>query len=717
MKQIIQSFKTGEIWLADVPVPILKPEGVVVETHHSFISSGTEKMLVSFAQKNLLGKACAMPDQVKKVIQKIKTEGLFETWEKVQAKLDQPIPLGYSCAGVVVEVGQGVKGLVNGDRVACAGAGYANHAEFNYVPKNLLVKIPDKVSFRDASCATVGAIALQGVRQCDVRVGETVCVMGLGLLGLFAVQILKASGAKVVGFDPDARRCSLAQELGADSVVKDNLVATCDAFSKGNGVDGVLITAATNSNEPVELAGQIARHKGKVVVTGMVGMNIPRDVFYKKELDFKLSMSYGPGRYDTNYEEKGHDYPYGYVRWTEQRNIEFFLDLIADGHVTPSKMITHEYDIAEGLKAYDLLLGREKSEYLGIVIGYGKSDGTTRVPERKVICGQNHQVTDCVVGMIGMGNFAKAVLLPALQKQNHISLRCLCATTGIDITAVAKKTGFEYVTTDSAELFADPRINTVVIATRHDSHAGLVVKALEAGKNVFVEKPLALNRDELEAIKQAVQIHSGILTVGFNRRFSPHAKLLRDYLAKKTSPAVVNYRINAGHIPYDSWVHDPIKGGGRIIGEVCHFIDFVSYILSAMPRTVQACSVGGDNAERQAADNVSINIEYSDGSLANFIYTSFGSRDHPKEQGEIFVDESVCLMKDFVSTECFGKLGRKKLKGKQSKGFQEEFLAFFSAVINKHQHPIPLDEIFVTTEATFLVSEAIKTRETLLITQ
>jgi threonine dehydrogenase-like Zn-dependent dehydrogenase len=554
MKQILQSYKTGELWLAEVPVPVCKSGGIVVQTRTSFVSAGTERMLVDFAKKNILGKALAMPDQVKKVLRKMKTEGIISTLEKVQTKLDQPIPLGYSCAGIVEEVGRQTMGLSVGDRVACAGAGYANHSDYNYVPKNLVVKIPESVSFEDASCATVGSIALQGIRQCDLRLGETVCVMGLGLLGILAVQMLKASGVRVIGFDPDTGRCELARDLGADVVVSSDLEGACDEFSLGYGVDAVLITAATKSNEPVAVAGEITRMKGKVVVTGLVGMDVPRDMYYKKELDFKLSLSYGPGRYDSNYEEGGHDYPFGYVRWTEQRNIQAFLDMVASGTVTPSKLVTHRFAMEDALDAYQLILGKTSEPYLGIVLNYPeKSPGITqelrKTEIRQVSKGALESSTGSLgVGFIGAGNFTKAVLFPALKKQKDICLKTICTATGMDAGQTAEKQGFACATTDYEELLNDPDINIVFVTTRHNSHAHFVTAALKAGKHVFAEKPLCLTPEELTEVQAVYGSVNKHLLVGFNRRFSPHARLIKDYFKDRRTPMMLNYRVNAGII-------------------------------------------------------------------------------------------------------------------------------------------------------------------------
>lgn len=766
MKQILQSYKTGELWLAEVPIPACKSNGLVIKTGTSFVSAGTERMLVDFARKNIFGKALAMPDQVKKVVRKLKTEGIKSTLEKVQTKLDQPIPLGYSCAGIVKEVGWNINGISIGERVACGGALYANHAEYNYVPKNLVVKIPEAVSFEDASCATVGSIALQGVRQCDLRLGENVCVMGLGLLGLLAVQMFKASGCRVIGFDPNRDRCKLAEDLGADRVVSSDLETSCIDFSEGFGVDTVLITAATKSNGPVTAAGEICRMKGKIVVTGLVGMDIPRDMFYKKELDFKLSLSYGPGRYDPQYEEAGHDYPYGYVRWTEQRNIKAFLDLVAAGAVTPSKLVTHRFGIDDALNAYELMLGKSGEPYLGIVLNYGTADQKLAAderrftqteeglkPKKKQLAADEHGLTRIkkedrllvlksqvsisdskhaaltTIGFIGAGNFTKGVLLPNLKRQSDIRLRGICTATGMNAAETGKKEGFEFATTDYTLILDDPEIKTVFITTQHNSHARFVIEALKAGKHVFVEKPLCINKTELEEIVLAadtrrytqinenkIRVHPRssavpLLMVGYNRRFSPHAVMIKDYFKDRRTPMLVNYRVNAGIIPPDVWIQDPLVGGGRIIGEVCHFVDFISFLINSEPVEVQATCVNTANASLLAEDNVSIALKYKDGSVAHILYVAVGAMDLAKEYCEVFADESSVVLDNFCSTVCLGKRGRKKLKGKQAKGFKEEIRTFLDAIQKGGQMPIPFESLVNTTAVTFAVLESLRTKK------
>lgn len=739
MKQILQSFKTGEMWLADVPAPLCKPNGVVVRTVASFVSAGTERMLAEFAKKGLIGKALQMPDQVKKVLRKIKTEGLWATLEKVEAKLDQPIPLGYSMAGVVVEVGSKVSGISVGDRVACGGAGFANHAEYCYVPKNLVVKIPDGVSFADASVATVASIALQGLRQCDLKLGETVCVVGLGLLGQLAVQMAKASGCRVIGFDTNAGRVERSRSRyeadGGIRFVSENLVGEAMAFTGGNGVDAVLITAATKSDEPVTVAAEICRKKGRVVAIGLVGMNLPRDQYYKKEIDFRLSCSYGPGRYDPQYEEGGVDYPYGYVRWTEQRNMQAVLDLVASGSVRPSDLVTHTFTFDDALDAYQVLLGVKKEPYLGIVLEYGSERSRCEVEVdggavEKIVRrvdfapAPKHPNTKPSVGIsfLGCGNFAKAVLLPTLKKlvrcrprplsSTSITLRGIVTASGMSCGETAKKEKFAFATTDQAEVLKDKDTDLVFVTTRHDLHSAQVKAALESGKYVFTEKPLCIKEDDFPLSTSTSDLDLSRIMVGFNRRFSPHAKLLKEYFAKRTLPLVMHYRVNAGSIPKDVWIQDPQIGGGRMIGEGCHFIDFMSYVCGAPVVKVQAMCIQTSNAAETPEDSISVNLQFADGSVGTLEYVALGDTTLPKEFCEIHGEGSTATMDNFCKTVCSGKLGKRKLKGKQQKGFAEELVATVAAVKAGGAMPISFAEIENITKTCFAVLRAVKSGTT-----
>ena len=703
MKQLIQSFKTGELGLFDVPAPVCQENGVLVQTTVSLVSAGTEKMLVDFAKKSMLAKAKDRPDLVKQVVGKMKKEGVKNTLEKVFTKLDTPIPLGYSLAGRVLEVGTNMSGISIGDRVACGGAGYANHSEINYVPKNLMVKIPDGVDDVDASFVTVGAIALQGVRQTEPKLGERVAVIGLGLLGQLAVQLLKANGCKVIGSDVDPDKIELAKKMGADVACHaGDLIKMADEFTNGYGVDAVIIAASTASNQPVIDAAEISRMRGRVVFLGMVGMDIPRNDYYKKELDLRLSMAYGPGRYDPDYEEKGIDYPYDLVRWTEQRNFEAFLGLIEEGKISPKALLTHHYDFNDAMTAYDLLEGKIQEKYLGIVLEYNNE---INLDEHKIVKRTDKAVSSETVnlGLIGAGNFTKSVILPNIQKVGDYELVAVCTATGVSAEGTGKKYDFKYITTDSNEIFTNSEINSVAITTQHNSHASLVEKAIEHKKHCFVEKPLCIYEEELESIAKAYTGES-LVQVGFNRRFSPMVQSMKKHLNGQVS---VNYRVNAGVIPKDVWIQDRELGGGRIIGEVCHFIDTCSYLIGSNIVSVYASTVQKPNQSIPDEDNVNIVLNYENGSTATIAYYAYGDEGMSKEYIEVFGLGVSMEMHDFRELVIYEN--GKKIKEKssnQDKGFVNEFKAFKEAV--KTGTPaISFDSIYNTTKTTFKILESI----------
>lgn len=719
MKQILQSYRSGELWLAEVPIAACKPGGVLVRTHRSLVSAGTEKMVMSLAKKSLIGKARARPDLVRQVLKRAKIEGVRSTIEKVFAKLDEPICLGYSASGVVVEAGRNTTGLQPGDRVAVAGAGYATHAEFNYVPANLCAKVPDGVSDADAAFATVGAIALQGVRQAEPLLGERVVIIGLGLLGLLTVQILKANGCAVLGIDIDPDKVRLALELGADAATCDDGEAACEAFTGGRGADAVIITAATPSNGPIESAAEMSRHKGRVVAVGLVGLNVPRDAFYKKELDLRLSMSYGPGRYDSNYEEGGHDYPFSYVRFTEQRNMESFLYLVQQGSVTPAKLVTHRVPFEDALDVYALLDGKAAKDgalprkYLGILLEYPPDaplDQTLRRVENVGAVGTGQG--ELGVGFVGAGGFARGVLIPQLAKIDGIRFTGVCTNSGVSAQQVVQKHGFAFATTNVADLLGDDDTQAVIVATPHASHSAIACAALRAGKHVFVEKPLCLHEEELADYESALAAaresgKSPCLTVGFNRRFSPHARALREAFNDRGTPMVVSYRVNAGRIPSDHWIQDVEVGGGRILGEVCHFVDFCGFLTGSEPTRVTAVSVASERRDVVAQDSVTISIQYADGSLANIQYLAEGHADMPKERCEIFADGRSAVMDDFRTTEFFG--GGRAVRGKQAKGHAEELATFARVCREGGAWPIPWESLVATQRVCLAVLGSLET--------
>ena len=703
MKQLIQSFKTGELGLFDVPAPVCQENGVLVKTEVSLVSAGTEKMLVDFAKKSMLAKAKDRPDLVKQVVGKMKKEGVKNTLEKVFTKLDTPIPLGYSLAGRVLEVGSNMSGVNVGDRVACGGAGYANHSEINYVPKNLMVKIPDGVDDIDASFVTVGAIALQGVRQTEPKLGEKVAVIGLGLLGQLAVQLLKANGCKVIGSDVDPDKIELAKKMGADEACHaGDLIKKADEFSNGYGVDAVIIAASTASNQPVIDAAEISRMRGRVVFLGMVGMDIPRNDYYKKELDLRLSMAYGPGRYDPDYEEKGIDYPYDLVRWTEQRNFEAFLGLIEERKISPKSLLTHTYDFNNAMEAYDLLEGKIQEKYLGIVLEYKNE---INLDEHKVVKRTNKAISNDKVnlGLIGAGNFTKSVILPSIQKVGGYELVAVCTATGVSAEGTGKKYDFKYTTTDNNEIFKNSEINSVAITTQHKNHASLVEEAIKNEKHCFVEKPLCIYEEELESINKAYTGKS-LVQVGFNRRFSPMIQTMKKRLSGQI---FVNYRINAGIIPKDVWIQDREIGGGRIIGEVCHFIDTCSFLIESEVTSVYASTIQKSNQSIPDEDNVNIILNYTNGSTATIAYYAYGDSTMSKEYIEVFGNGISMEMHDFRELIIYenGKKDREK-SSNQDKGFVNEFKAFKEA-ISLGVPAISFESIYNTTKTTFKILESI----------
>ena len=710
MKQLIQSYKTGELGVYEVPAPICGENGVLVRTITSLVSAGTEKMIVDLAKKSLVGKAKARPDLVKQVVNKMKQEGVKNTLEKVFTKLDTPIPLGYSCVGEVVKVGAKVTGISVGDRVACGGAGYANHSEINYVPRNLFVKVPKNVSDADASFVTVGSIALQGIRQTNPTLGEKVVVMGLGLLGQITVQLLKANGCKVLGTDFDPRKLELAKKLGADEVCSpDEVIDKAKLFTNGNGADAVVIAASTSSSQPIADAGEISRIKGRVIVVGLVGMDIPRTEYYKKELELKLSMAYGPGRYDPKYEEQGIDYPFAHVRWTEGRNFEAFLDLVDEGKITPSEMVTHEYEFENALTAYDLLEDKIKEDYLGILLNY-KEEYSLK-SELVKISDATIKSNELNVGLIGAGNFTKSVIIPNLKKIKNANLVGLCTATGVSAHSTGNKHNFKYITTDYQELLKNNDINTVFITTRHNDHGQKVLTSLKADKNVFVEKPLAILESELEEIKAfyANTDKKPVLQVGYNRRFAPLVQAMKKEAGDL--PMSINYRVNAGVIPKDVWVQDPAVGGGRIIGEACHFIDTCTFLIGSLPESVFASCVTKPDQSIPDEDNVSITIKYQNGSTAVINYYAFGNNQLPKEYIELFAPDLAMTMDNFRELEIFkGGKSKKYKNSNQDKGFKGEFTALKTAV-EKGELAISFDEMYSTSKLTFAILRSLKTGE------
>ena len=716
MKQIVQNLRTGELAVEEVPPPALKRSGVLVKNLYSLISAGTERTKVTTGQSSLLAKAMKRPDLVNLVLDNVKRDGLLNTYQKVIHRLDSPNSLGYSSAGVIIQVSKDVDEFRPGDRVACAGEGYACHAEIVFVPKNLCVPLSPEIDFREAAFSTLGSIALQGVRQAEVGVGDYVAVIGLGLVGLLTVQILKACGCRVIGLDINPDALSLAGELGADQTIltgEAGLEAKVASFAAGYGADRVIITAASASNGPVDLACRIARDRGIVVIVGAVKSDVPRNLGYEKELAIKFSRSYGPGRYDANYEEGGIDYPIGYVRWTERRNMTAFLQLVSEKKLNLERMITHVFPFDEAPKAYELITGATGQKYLAVLLKYQHAmenpsniSSASRIYLKKNIPAITPKERQLTVGFIGAGNFAQGYLIPALKSLKGVQLRGVATARGINAHSVAKKFGFSFCTSDHAEILEDPEICCIFIATRHDLHADLVVKALQHNKHVFVEKPLALSEEELTAVIAAYRTSPGELMVGFNRRFSPLIHEVKQFLGSLRTPLTIHYRINAGFSPKTHWAQDPIEGGGRILGEVCHFVDLIQYLTEAEPIKVYAESISSNNSRIVNTDNINITIKLQDGSIGIITYVSMGDTSLGKERIEIFSDNSTAIINDFKFAELYRDQKLKKIR-EHGKGHREEIAAFVDAMIDGNPAPISFENLVSTTMTTIKIIDSL----------
>jgi predicted dehydrogenase/threonine dehydrogenase-like Zn-dependent dehydrogenase len=694
-------------------VPALQRGRVLVRTVASLISAGTERASVEMVSKGLVQEARQRPDLVRTVVAKARTDGLLNTLGAVRDKLAASQALGYSAAGIVIDVGENVSEFQIGDRVACAGVGFAAHAEVLSVPKNLCAHLPGAVSFEAGAFGTLGAIALQGVRLAKPTLGESVVVIGLGLVGQLTVQLLRANGCRVFGLDLDASRIALALELGADdAAISDEEAPKAIAnWTRGRGADAVLITAATESNQPVELAGKVSRPKGRVVVVGLTGLDIPRQPFYTRELELTISMSYGPGRYDPEYEERGHDYPLAYVRWTEQRNIEAFLDLVAAGRVDVGKLITHSFAIEEAQRAYQLISGDGREPYLGVILRYDPATEVVRRVQLNTPAEIRRSDKSITLGVIGAGGYVPAMLLPHF-KAARVNFQAIATASGISAHDVGKRFGFAYAVSSAEEVIEDPEVNLVVIGTRHDRHAELATRALEQDKHVFVEKPLALNDVELDRVVQAAATSAGQLMVGFNRRFSPLARRAKDFFAGRTTPLSILYRVNAGRIPKDHWVQDAQEGGGRIIGEVCHFIDLMQFWTEARPVSVFAESVGSQSEQIIPADSVFITLRFADGSNGCVAFLSEGDSGLTKERVEIFGAGATFVIDDFRRASAY-KNGREEQVSlrSQDKGQGEQVKRVCASVQEGAVAPITLDELVATSRATFRAVDSLRVGE------
>lgn len=697
MKQIIQSFKTGETILEEVPAPQVSRGKVLIQSTRSLVSLGTERMLVEFGKSNLISKARQQPDKVKQVLDKIKTEGLMPTLEAVFNKLGQPIPLGYCNVGKVIAVGEGVSEFKIGDRVASNG----HHAEFVSVPKNLVAHIPENVSDEEAAFTVIGAIGLQGIRLINPTLGETVVVVGMGLIGLLAAQLLIANGCKVIGVDIDEEKLTLSKRWGVIPChpVTEDVVKFVASATNNVGADAVLITASAKTDEIISQAAKMSRKRGRIVLVGVIGLNISRADFYEKELSFQVSCSYGPGRYDEDYEQRGNDYPLPYVRWTEKRNFETVLQSIALGNLSVKEMISEVVDLENYQTIYGEI-GTKKS--IASILKYNSSE--LNEPAHTVVLKPvNFKASKGVVGIIGAGNFTKMTMLPAL-KNSGAGFKYIASAGGVNGTILAKKYGFSHSTTDYKQILNDADVDLVMITTRHDKHAGMVVASLAAGKHVFVEKPLALNQEQLALVVDAYNKSDATVSVGFNRRFSPHARKVKSLIGN--TPMNVIATMNAGNIPPDVWVHDMQVGGGRIIGEACHFIDLITYLTGS--KVISVCmNAMGMNPEENT-DNASILLKYENGSTGVINYFSNGSKAYSKERVEVYSQDRTAIIDNFRKTTGYGFKGFSKLSTSLDKGHKAQFGELINRIKSGGEPLIPFDDIVNTTKASFAAIESLK---------
>ena len=714
MLALLTDRKSGEVSTYDVPAPELRPGGLLVRTQYSAISAGTERATLQLSAKSLLAKAKARPDLVKQVLDYARQNGVKAAYDKVHAKLDTLTTLGYSCAGEVISVANGVHEFSAGDRVACAGGTYANHAEINFIPRNLAVRIPSQVSSAAASLTTIGAIAMQGVRQAEVVIGETVAVIGAGLVGMLTIQILRAAGCRVVAIDLSPQRVKRAADFGAHlAVAADDptLASSIKEFSR-YGVDAAILAAATDSVEPAEMAAKILRDHGRIIVVGAVGMGVSRNNMYMKELSLTLSRSYGPGRYDPQYEEGGIDYPVGYVRWTERRNMEAFLDLLAAGQIDVTPLLEHRYAIEEGAKAFADL----KNGLYTAILEYNGASAVSQRSMPAVVAARPRIGDEVRVGCIGAGSFASTVIFPNLQSIKGVRLQSVGTTSGAG--AASAQRAFKFQTAEQpSELLNDPSVDAVFVLTRHDTHATLTAQTLHAGRPVFVEKPLAVGREQLAQLQEvyAVQLQSGrapFVMVGFNRRFAPFTEKIRQFFAGRREPMMIHVRVNAGFIPHDHWIH---AQGGRIVGEFCHFVHWARSVIGSPIHSVTA--TGLPNGTQFAPDNVAVTLKFADGSVANLLYLANGDRSIPKEFFEVFCQGAIARLHDFRTLELARNGKIQKFNSLQDKGHRRELQLTIEAVRDGKPSPISFEELVEVTEATLLVDQAVATGEVIQLMQ
>jgi predicted dehydrogenase/threonine dehydrogenase-like Zn-dependent dehydrogenase len=705
VKQILQSARTGDLELVDVPAPMAGPGQVLVRNHFSLMSPGTEKLSMSFARKSLVAKARSRPDLARQVLRKLQHEGPLPTYRAVMTRLESPQPLGYSSAGVVLSVGSGVRGFMPGDRVACAGAGYANHAELIVVPENLVARVPNGVALEHAAFATLGAIALQGLRVADPTLGEIAAVIGLGLIGQITVQLLRANGCRVLGLDLNPTRVKQALDQGAEWGFPSGALpeAWMDEATASHGVDMALVTASANDSSPLELAAELCRHRARIAVVGAMPMQLDRRIFYDKALELRMSTSYGPGRYDRSYEEQGLDYPLPYVRWTENRNLQAFLALCASGGVNPSHLDTRTVDFSDSLVTYEVLARGE----LGSLAALFRYDVESSVSSSVVL--ERLEPTTAAresvgIGFIGAGNYGKGVLLPALEACPGARNAHIVTATGASARRTAEKFGFAACATDPGAVIDDPNVDLVFVATRHDSHARLAIRALRAGKAVWLEKPAGLTVDEVDELAATLQETRGFLAIGYNRRFSPHARAVRKAFVSRQGPLAIHYTIAAGPPPRGTWVTDPVEGGGRVIGEVCHFVDLCTYLAGSPPSSVYARALGHNP---EADDSLVAMLGFPDGSTATIEYLARASQDLPKERFEASADGVTARCDNFRLTQITGQKDLRTFN--QDKGQATQVTEIVDAVRTRRPGPFTIYEIVSVSRATFAMLESAAT--------
>ncbi len=719
MKQVLENLRNGEISVDEIPTPLVKPGNVLVRNHYSLISAGTEGGTVKLGKMSLLGKAKARPEQAKKVLAVARTKGILTAYQAANRSLDMPIVLGYSCAGEVIAIGEGITDLAVGDKVACAGVGYANHAEIVTIPRKLCVNVPDELSLRYAAFTTLGAIALQGARIAKIRLGDNVVVIGLGLVGLLTVQLLRSAGCNVFGIDVDENQLSFVKNLGYCQVAHndaDNLVEQVMAFTSGHGADSVIITAATSDNGPVELAGKIARNKARVVAVGRTEMKAPRETYLFKELELCTSYAYGPGTGDENYEVKGIDYPIGYVRWTENRNMSAFIKLLSHSKLELEPLITQEFNIDEAESAFNTIINTNKPRPIAILLKYPLNQEFPDTKDLSIVQfkSTNKKIkkikkTKVGISLIGAGSHATNELIPILQKLKNVEFRGISSATGVRASSLGKKYKFSFCTSDPEYILQDEKTDCVYILTRHDTHAALTISSLESGKHVFVEKPLALNYAELQSVIEAYQSTNLTLLAGFNRRYAPMANKMKNYFKSRAQPLSMHYRSNVGYRPPNHWLHDPLQGGGVILGEACHFIDFCYWFIESNINSVDVNALNGNDTGLISEDNVHITISFEDGSISTITYLSNGSTSHSRERIEVHCDNKTAVLVDFKRLELAdGKtIKRSREWISADMGHLAQSKAFVSCILGEYVNEIDTEGYFVSSHATIMANDSL----------